>query len=169
MFGALIFELTKVTSPDVPGQLSVQELVQQLWDALSHEEPTEYIHLVCQDLSGFFTSIPTERFHQALQVLLHRYDQVVGLRRSSQWSAYEVKSDHRRRMFKGKWRRQTKVPRTFREQDLCCLLDFVIDNSHFEINGYLFRQERGVAMGSPAAPPLCNLVALNQQSSNKLD
>ena len=146
VFGALIFELTKVTFPDVPGQLSVQELVQQLWDALSHEEPTEYIHLVSQDLSGFFTSIPTERFHQALQVLLHRYDQVVGLRRSSHWSVYEVKSDHRRRMFKGKWRRQTKVPRTFREQDLRCLLDFVIDNSHFEINGYLFRQERGVAM-----------------------
>ena len=159
VFGALIFELTKVTFPDVPDQLSVQELVQQLWDALSHEEPTEYIHLVSQDLSGFFTSIPTERFRQALQVLLHRYDQVVGLRRSSQWLVYEVKSDHRRRMFKGKWRRQTKVPRTFREQDLRCLLDFVIDNSHFEINGYLFRQERGFAMGSPAAPPFCNLVA----------
>ena len=70
-----------------------------------------------------------------------------------------MKSDHRRRMFKGKWRRQTKVPRTFREEDLQCLLDFVIDNSHCEINGYLFRQERGVATGSPAAPPLCNLVA----------
>ena len=159
VFGALIFELTKVTFPDIPGQLSVQELVQQLWDALSKADPAEHIHLVSQDLSGFFTSIPTERFHQALQVLLHRYDQVVGLRRSSQWSVYELKSDHRRRMFKGKWRRQTKVPRTFREQDLRYLLDFVIDNSHFEINGYLFRQERGVAMGSPAAPPLCNLVA----------
>ena len=125
----------------------------------SKADPDEYIHLVSQDLSGFFTSIPTERFHQALQVLLHRYDQVVGLRRSSQWSVFEVKSDHRRRMFKGKWRRQTKIPRTFHEQDLRHLLDFVIDNSHFEINGYLFRQERGVAMGSPAAPPLCNLVA----------
>ena len=159
VFGALNFELTKVTFPDIPGQLSVQELVQQLWDALSKADPAEYIHLVSQDLSGFFTSIPTERFHQALQVILHRYDQVVGLRRSSQWSVYELKSDHRRRMFKGKWRRQTKVPRTFREQDLRYLLDFVIDNGHFEINGYLFLQERGVAMGSPAAPPLCNLVA----------
>ena len=156
---SLIFELTKVTFPDIPGQLSVQELVQQLWDALSKADPAEYIHLVSQDLSGFFTSTPTERFHQALQVLLHRYDQVVGLRRCSQWSVYELKSDHRRRMFKGKWRRQTKVPRTFREQDLRYLLDFVTDNSHFEINGYLFRQERGVEMGSPAAPPLCNLVA----------
>ena len=113
----------------------------------------EYIQLVSQDLSGFFTTIPTERFHQALQVFLHGYDQVVGLRNTSHWSVYEVKSDHRRRMFKGKWRRQTKVPRTFREEDLQCFLDFVIDN------GYLFRQERGVAMGSPAAPPLCNLVA----------
>ena len=62
-----------------------------------------------------------------------------------------MKSDHRRRMFTGKWRRQTKVPRTFREEDLQCLLDFVIDNSHFEINGYLFKQERGVAMGSLVA------------------
>ena len=159
VFGALIFELIKVTFADGPGQLSVQELVQQLWDALSCEDPTEYIQLVSQDLSGFFTSIPTERFHQALQVLLHRYDQVVGLRNTSHWSVYELKSDHRRRMFKGKWRRQTKVPRTFREEDLQCLLDFVIDNSRFEINGYLFRQERGVVMGSPAAPPLCNLVA----------
>ena len=129
VFGALIFELTKVTFPDVPGQLSVQELVQRLWDALLREEPTKYIQLVSQNLSGFFTSIPTERFHQDLQVLLHRYDQVVSLRNSSQWSVYEVKSDHRRRMFKGKWRRQTKVPRTFREEDLQCLLDFVIDNS----------------------------------------
>ena len=103
VFGALIFELTKVTFPDVPA--SVQELVQQLWDALLHEDPTEYIQLVSQDLSGFFTSIPTERFHQALQVLIHRYDQVVGLRNTSHWSVYEVKSDHRRRMFKGKWRR----------------------------------------------------------------
>ena len=103
-----------------------------------------------QDLSGFFTSIPTERFHQAVQVLLHRHGQVVGL---------QVKSDHRRRMFKGKWRRQTKIPRIFHAEDLQMLLDFVIDNSHFEINGHLFRQERGVAMGSPAAPPLCNLVA----------
>ena len=92
-------------------------------------------------------------------MLLHRYDQVVGLRRSSQWSVFEVKSDHRRRTPKGKWRRQTKIPSTFHEQDLRHLLDFVIDNSHFEINGRLFRQERGVAMGSPAAPPLCNLVA----------
>ena len=105
VFGTLIFELTKVTFPDVPGQLSVQELVQQLWDALSHEDPTEYIQLVSQNFSSFFTSIPTERFHQALQVLLHRYDQVVGLRNTSHWSVYEVKSDHRRRMFKGKWRR----------------------------------------------------------------
>ena len=164
VFGALIFELTKITFPDVPGQLSVQELVHQLWDALSSADPTEYIQLVSQDLSGFFTSIPTERFHQALQVLLHLYDQVVGLRNASHWSVYEVKSDHRRRVFKGKWRRQTKVPWTFREEDLQCLLDFVIDNSHFEINGYLFRQERGVAMGSPAAPPLCNLVATVEDS-----
>ena len=52
-----------------------------------------------------------------------------------------------------------KSPTDFREEDLQLLLDFVINNSHFEINGYLFRQERGVAMGSPAAPPLCNLVA----------
>ena len=80
---------------------------------------------------------------------------MVGLRNVSHWSVYEVKSDHRRRMFKGKWRRQTTVPRTFREEDLQCLLDFVINSSHFD----LFRQERGVAMGSPAAPPLCNLVA----------
>ena len=97
--------------------------------ALVCEEPTEYIQLVSQDLSGFFTSIPTERFHQALHVLLHRYDQAVALRNTSHWSVYEAKSDHRRRMFKGKWRRQTKVPQTFREEDLQCLLDFVIDNS----------------------------------------
>ena len=159
VFGALILELTKITFPDVPGQLSVQELVQQLWDTFSSSaDPTEYIQLVSQDLSGFFTSIPIERFHQATQVLLHRYDQVGGLRNVSHWSVYEVKSDHRRRMFKGKWRRQTKIPRIFHAEDLQMLLDFVIDNSHFEINGYLFRQDR-VAMGSPAAPPLCNLVA----------
>ena len=42
VFGALIFELTKVTFPD----------------ALSKADPAEYIHLVSQDLSGFFTSIP---------------------------------------------------------------------------------------------------------------
>ena len=47
----------------------------------------------------------------------------------------------------------------FRMYHIGRLLDFVIANSHFEINGYLFRQARGVAMGSPAAPPLCNLVA----------
>ena len=85
VFGALIFELTKITFPDVPGQLSVQELAQQLWDALSSADP-----IVSQDMSGFLTSIPTERPHQALQVLLHRYDQVVGLRNASHWSVYEV-------------------------------------------------------------------------------
>ena len=77
--GALIFELTKVTFPDVHGQL---------WDALSREGPTEYIQLVSQDFSGFFTSIPTERFHQALQVLLHRYGrstQQMSLDRGTKW------------------------------------------------------------------------------------
>ena len=53
----------------------------------------------------------------------------------------------------------TKVPRVLHAEDLQILLDSVIANSHFEISGYLFRQGRGVAMGSPAAPPLCNLVA----------
>ena len=63
VFGALIFELTKITFPDIPGQLSVQDLVHQRWEALSSADPTEYIQLASQDLSGFFTSIPTERFH----------------------------------------------------------------------------------------------------------
>ena len=53
----------------------------------------------------------------------------------------------------------TKIPRVFHAEDLQLLLDFVIASSQFEINGYLFRQVRGVAMGSPAAPPLRNLVA----------
>ena len=79
VFGALIFELTKNNFPHVPGQLPVQDLVQQLWDALSTADPTEYIQLISQDLSGFFTSIPVERFPQALQVLLHQYDIKVGL------------------------------------------------------------------------------------------
>ena len=34
---------------------------------MSFADPVEYIQLVSQDLSGFFTSIPTERFHQALK------------------------------------------------------------------------------------------------------
>ena len=53
----------------------------------------------------------------------------------------------------------TKIPQVFHAEDLQLLLDFAIASSHFEIIGYLFRQVRGVAMGSPAAPPLCNLVA----------
>ena len=41
VFGALIFELTKITFPDVPAQLSVQDLVHQLWEVLSSADPTE--------------------------------------------------------------------------------------------------------------------------------
>ena len=145
VFGALFF--TNVTFPDVPGQLSVQELVQQLWDALSCADPTEYIQLVSQDLSGFFTSIPTERFHKALQVLLHRYDQVVGLRDTSHWSVYEVKSDHRRRRFLAHF-----VRRTF-SVSLTSSLTTVTSRSTATCSS------RNVAMGSRAAPPLCNLVA----------
>ena len=52
-----------------------------------------------------------------------------------------------------------KVPGIVHAEDIHILLDFVLDNSHFEVNGFLFRQLRGVAMGSPAAPPLCNFVA----------
>ena len=114
--------------------------------------PEEYVQLVSQDLSGFFTSIPVERFHQALQVLLHQYDLKVGLQNVSHWSVFGIKSDYRRRIFKGKWCRMTKIPRVFHSEDLQILLDFVIANSHV-------RQVRGVAMGSPAATPLCNLVA----------
>ena len=67
-------------------------------------DPEEYVQLVSQDLSGFFTSIPVERFHQALQVLLHQYDLKVGLQNVSHWSVSEIKSDYRRRLFKGKCR-----------------------------------------------------------------
>ena len=58
VFGSLIFELTKITFPHIPGQLSVQDIIRQLWDALSNADPEEYVQLVSQDLSGFFTSIP---------------------------------------------------------------------------------------------------------------
>ena len=104
VFGALIFELTKITFPHIPGQLSVQDIVRQLWDALSNADPEEYVQLVSQDLSGFFTSIPVERFYQALQVLLHQYGLEVGLRSVSHWSVFEIKFDYRRRICKGKWR-----------------------------------------------------------------
>ena len=67
----------------------------------------------CRPQTRPYGIYPVSSLHQALQVLLHRYDQVVGLRNTSHCSVYEVKSDHRRRMFEGKWRRQTKVPRTF--------------------------------------------------------
>ena len=124
----------------------------------------EHIQLVSQDLSGFFTSIPTEQFHQALQVLLHQYDLKVGLNNVSHWSVYEIKSDHRRRIFKGKWCSMTKVPRAcFMLRT--CHLSLTLSSPTAIFNGHLFRQERGVAMGSPAAPPLCNLVAMVEDFS----
>ena len=147
VFGALIFELTKITFPHIPGQLSVQDIIRQLWDALSNARSTRFAGLI-----RLFTSIPVERFHQALQVLLHQYDLKVGLQNVSHWSVFEIKSEYRKRIFKGKWGRMTKIPRVLHAEDLQILLDSVIANSHFEINGYLFRQARGVAMGSPAAP-----------------
>ena len=133
LFGALIFELTKITFPHIPGQLSVQDLIQQLWDALSNADPEQFVQLISQDLSGFFTSILVERFHQALQVLLHQYDLKVGLQNVSHWSVFEIKSDYRKRIFKGKWCRMTKIPRVFHAEDLQLLLDFVIASSHFDI------------------------------------
>ena len=68
VFGALIFELTKVTFPDVPGQLSVQELAQQLWNALSREEPTEYIQLVYK--SVYHRTSPVSSHPYPLNVLI---------------------------------------------------------------------------------------------------
>ena len=44
VFGALIFELTKVTFPDVPGQLSVQELVQQHYLAKNQQSTSSWSH-----------------------------------------------------------------------------------------------------------------------------
>ena len=159
VFGALIFELTKVTFPEIPGQLSVHDLVQQLWDAMDMSPVDADLLLVSQDLSGFFTSIPTHRSKQASDVLLLRYVHQHGFYQSQRWSVFQIKSDTRRRIFKGKWCKQTKVPRSVHAEDIHILLEFVLDNSHFKVNGFLFRQLRGVAMGSPAAPPLCNLVA----------
>ena len=103
VFGALIFELTKNTFPHIPGQLSVQDIVRQLWDALSNADPEEYVQLVSQNLSGFFTSIPVERFHQALQVLLNQYDLKVGLQNVSHWSVFEIKSNFMPKIYRSSW------------------------------------------------------------------
>ena len=70
-------------------------------------------------------------------------------------------------MFKGKWRRQTKTPRIFHAEDLQMLLDFVIDNSHFEINGHLSgtRSSHGIAGRSPSLQPRRAILRRLLQSS----
>ena len=46
VFGALIFERTKITFPHIPG-------IRQLWDELSNADPEEYVQLVSQDFPAF--------------------------------------------------------------------------------------------------------------------
>ena len=63
--------------PDVPGQLSVQELVHQLWQALSSADPTENIQLV--------SPVSSRPFPQSGFISRSRFYFI---------AMYEVKSDH---------------------------------------------------------------------------
>ena len=68
VFGALIFELTKATFPDIAGQLSVQELVQQLCQRQILMNTSTWCHKTCQASSRPFLRNDSTRHYKCFSI-----------------------------------------------------------------------------------------------------
>ena len=127
-------------------------------------ESTTHFLIYNQDLEGFFTSIPDERFHSAWLVLNDRY--LAANPGHAPWISVNVtERQSHLRLFRGHRRRAPLHEHRVWLEDMPTILRTILSLRYFVIGARMFAQRRGSPMGNPASPAMCLLVVAAVEES----
>ena len=160
----LIFQLTAVTFPEAFASGDVYDLIReiQVFFARIDEQPDnpEFQDIMCrnQDLSGFFTSVSAQQFHDGWEFLLGRYTHLFGCQHDASFTIDVVQREQSLRIFRGTRRKRAKQHVCIYIQDVADIISHALRMQIFGIAHKAFRQLKGSPMGSPISPALCSMV-----------
>ena len=133
-----------------------------------HDEQAGSFKLYNDDLAGFFTSIPSDRFEKAFRVTWQRYLEV-NPGHAERVTITPEEQEQFRKMFGGvrrpKSRARDHIDIVFKCSDLIKCMRIILSMNFFRLGVLTFRQIIGALMGSPASPILCAMVvAVTEQA-----
>ena len=124
------------------------------------------LHIYNQDLSGFFTSISTDRFLASLRLMTYWYRNK-NPHHATTFTCTHHEPDPTMRVHRGRSRFRTPRRHTIHLNHLPNICQAVLLLNYCMVGNTLLQQTRGAPMGSPASPALCDMVvAVCEQSWN---
>ena len=165
----VIYLMLRQACPDALGRGDTLHQLQSLRQAFQahHCNPTDEqfpLHIYNQDLSGFFTSISTDRFLASLHLMTHWYKNK-NVKHATTFTSTHHEPDPTMRVHRGRSRFQKPGRHTIHLNHLPDICQAVLLLNYCMVGNTLLQQTRGAPMGSPASPALCDMVvAVCEQS-----
>ena len=167
----VIYLMLRQACPDALGRGDILHQLQSLRQAFQthhHNSPEEQfsLHIYNQDLSGFFTSISTDRFLASLRLMTYWYKNK-NPNHATTFTCTHHEPDPTLRVHRGRSRFQKPRRHTIHLNHLPDICQAVLLLNYCMVGNTLLQQTRGAPMGSPASPALCDMVvAVCEQSWN---
>ena len=165
----VIYLMLRQACPDALGRGDTEHQLQSLRQAFHthhHTPPEEQfsLHIYNQDLSGFFTSISTDRFLASLRLMTYWYKNK-NPNHATTFTCTHHEPDPTMRVHRGRSRFQKPRRHTIHLNHLPDICQAVLLLNYCMVGNTLLQQTRGAPMGSPASPALCDMVvAVCEQS-----
>ena len=167
----VIYLMLRQACPDALGRGDTLHQLKSLRQAFQHHRhnPSEEqfsLHIYNQDLSGFFTSISTDRFLASLRLMTYWYRNK-NPNHATTFTCTHHEPDPTMRVHRGRSRFRTPRRHTIHLNHLPNICQAVLLLNYCMVGNTLLQQTRGAPMGSPASPALCDMVvAVCEQSWN---
>ena len=165
----VIYLMLRQACPDALGRGDTLHQLQSLRHAFHthhHNPPEEQfsLHIYNQDLSGFFTSISTDRFLASLHLMTHWYKNK-SPNHATTFTCTHHEPDPTMRVHRGRSRFQKPRRHTIHLNHLPDICQAVLLLNYCMVGNTLLQQTRGAPMGSPASPALCDMVVAECEQS----
>ena len=167
----VIYLMLRQACPEALGRGDTLHQLKSLRQAFQHHRhnPSEEqfsLHIYNQDLSGFFTSISTDRFLASLRLMTYWYRNK-NPNHATTFTCTHHEPDPTMRVHRGRSRFRTPRRHTIHLDHLPNICQAVLLLNYCMVGNTLLQQTRGAPMGSPASPALCDMVvAVCEQSWN---
>ena len=161
----VLCEVTKEVFPETFGRLNLSKLWPDLHGYLRDivipwRDVTEF-EVVCDDLVGFFNSLPVERIERAVELVFLQYFQKRPCNQHPDGFVFTVHDRQKfseGRVLRGKARKfRNAVMRQIATGDVKQIVALSFRFAKFTIMGRCFRQLRGSPIGNQISPALCDL------------
>jgi hypothetical protein len=141
----VLLEVAKIAYPQTFGNLNNSQVWPSLHKLLSEVPQDTNIHVVNDDLMGFFTSIPQDRIMASVKHCIAKY--FSNRPEAAQWqevcfTAQVSQKQSPGRVFRGKSRRATATPRVIKAGDIYTIVETSFALNIFTVVGRSFKQVR---------------------------